>query len=51
MVTPAYSFEVKYRGLSTDDKPENAANGSGFYEMDTGKYYMYDEENDTWREQ
>lgn len=48
MVTPVGSGEVKFRGLSTDEKPMNVANGSGFFEMDTGDYYMYDEENQQW---
>lgn len=30
-----------YYGLRTDNKPE-AANGSAFIEMDTGKIYFYD---------
>lgn len=51
MFTPVGSQEVKYRGLSTDTKPMNVANGSGFYEMDTGDYYMFDEANQTWRKQ
>lgn len=37
------------RGLSTDPKPTDWDNGSIYYEMDTGKVYMYDEENDIWR--
>ena len=37
--------------LSTDTKPTNGiANGSKLYEMDTGKKYMFDEENLTWLE-
>lgn len=51
MITPVGSQEIKLRGLSTDTKPTNVANGSGFYEMDTGKYYLWDEANETWREQ
>ena len=51
MITPVGSQEIKLRGLSTDTKPTNVANGSGFYEMDTGTYYLWDEENATWREQ
>ena len=50
MITPADSVP-KFYGLSTDDKPENAPNASKFYEMDTGKFYMYDEESQTWLEQ
>lgn len=41
-------------GLSTDEKPiekfENVyiGNSSTFYEMDTKKVYIYDEENHEW---
>lgn len=43
--------EVEYRGLSTDTKPtENVANGTIFIEMDTGKLYMFDLENEEWKE-
>ena len=51
MITPVGSQEIKLRGLSTDTKPMNVANGSSFYEIDTQKYYMFDETNQTWREQ
>lgn len=41
-----------YVGLSTDTKPtEDVNNGSRFYEMDTGKNYMYDAEGQQWLEQ
>lgn len=41
----------EYRGLSTDTKPTtNVANGSIFFEIDTGKVFMYDETNTQWRE-
>ena len=36
--------------LSTDNKPDNAANGTGLVEMDTGKIFFYDEENKLWHE-
>lgn len=36
------------RGLSTDTKPSGKINGSTFKEIDTGKVYKYDEDNDTW---
>lgn len=40
------------RLLSTDEKPiQNIHNGSTCIEMDTGKIYMFDEDNFTWREQ
>jgi len=51
-------WELNYRGLSTDEKPtmhttpggieERIPNGSTFYEMDTGKLYMWDVENSEW---
>ena len=43
-------------GLSTDSKPTTEIgkytimNGSTFTEMDTGKVYMFSEENHTWYE-
>ena len=43
--------ELEYRGLSTDNKPtENVANGSMFIEINTGKIYLFDEENEQWKE-
>ena len=36
--------------LSTDNKPMQYANGSKLIEMDTGKLYVFDEANKTWRE-
>lgn len=39
---------VEYRGLSTDTKPAEAANGSSFLEMDTGVTYYYDADSETW---
>ena len=40
---------VDMHGLSTDTKPkENIGNASGFLEMDTGDYFKFDEENNTW---
>ena len=47
---------MQINGLSTDEKPTvtykytKIENGSTFIEMDTGKVYMYDEENATWHE-
>lgn len=35
-------------GLSTDSKPTDVANGSKFYEMDTGKSYRFDFVSGTW---
>ena len=46
---------IELRGLSTDTKPttfgENGvANGTIFIEIDTGKMFMYDAENQLWKE-
>ena len=46
---------VELRGLSTDEKPttlngKEIENGSQFIEIDTGKIYVYDLENEQWRE-
>ena len=39
------------RCLSTDEKPtEGIFNGSELIEMDTGKLYMFDKDNEQWRE-
>lgn len=46
-----YKCEEFY-GLSTDEKPtENVVNASIFYEMDTQKVFLFDEENKEWLEQ
>lgn len=51
--------EIEIRGLSTDEKPTAItidgeeyplANGTVFVEIDTGKLYMYDLENEQWKE-
>lgn len=42
--------EIEMRGLSTDNKPIEAANGTVFIEIDTGKLYMFDAENSQWKE-
>lgn len=47
--------ELEFRGLSTDTKPtqldnNDIANGSTFIEIDTGKIYLYDLENELWKE-
>lgn len=44
------SREVEYRGLSTDTKPTKVENGSVFIEIDTGKLFIYDKENEQWKE-
>lgn len=46
---------IEIRGLSTDTKPttyngKGINNGAMFIEMDTKKIYLYDLENETWRE-
>lgn len=48
-------MEVELRGLSTDEKPTTIKgavvdNGSVFIEIDTGKLFMYDLENEQWKE-
>ena len=48
-------ISVDLRGLSTDTKPvekdgKKIDNGSMYIEMDTGKVYFYDLENEQWRE-
>lgn len=41
-----------YRGLSTDEKPvKNVPNGSTYYEINTGKVFMFDLDNAQWIEQ
>lgn len=47
--------ELELRGLSTDTKPltvdsKEIANGTTFIEIDTGKIYLFDEENKLWKE-
>ena len=39
-----------YVCLSSDTKPVGVSNGSMLLEMDTGKIYVFDEANSTWRE-
>lgn len=46
---------VELRGLSTDTKPTKIGNkiignGATFIEIDTGKIYFYDLENEQWKE-
>ena len=40
-----------FAGLSVDDKPLNVENGSTFKEIDTGRVFRYDKENNIWIEQ
>ncbi len=43
---------AEYYGLSTDTKPvEGVNNADIFYEMDTGKVFLFDAENGVWVEQ
>jgi len=49
------AINVELRGLSTDEKPTEINdkiidNGSVFVEIDTGKIYFYDLENEQWKE-
>lgn len=46
---------LEFRGLSSDTKPveqyghgQKVGNGSTFFEMDTSKQYMYNEDAKTW---
>ena len=39
-----------FAGLSVDDKPLNVENGSTFKEIDTGRVFRYDKENNLWIE-
>lgn len=39
-----------FAGLSVDDKPLNVENGSTFKEIDTGRVFRYDKENNIWIE-
>jgi hypothetical protein len=43
--------ESEIYGLSTDVKPMDVNNASVFYEMDTKKVFMFDEQNSVWIEQ
>ena len=61
MITSHGTFSVaepmELYGLSGDSKPTEKfkgtkiENGSSFLEMDTSKVYLYDAENDEWKEQ
>lgn len=38
-----------YYGRSTDEKPtKRVGNGSQYYEIDTSRLYLFDEENQRW---
>ena len=46
MITVTGEKTYEFRGLSTDTKPiEKVGKGSIFIEMDSGKVYMFDEQN------
>ena len=46
MITTINEKTYEFRGLSTDEKPiERVGNGSVFIELDTGKVFMFDEQN------
>ena len=38
------------RGTSSAEKPTDVPNGTTFLEMDTGNVYIWDEENEQWRQ-
>ena len=40
-----------FAGRSVDDKPLDVENGSEFKEIDTGRVFRYDKENNLWIEQ
>lgn len=43
------NMSMEYVGLSTDEKPvDGVGNGSTFVEMDTKKFYIFDEDSKTW---
>ena len=51
MVTIVNKTTGEYRGLSTDEKPvAQVSNGSTFFEMDTGKVYMFNYDGQSWVE-
>lgn len=46
MITTINEKTYEFRGLSTDEKPiERVGNGSVFIEIDTGKVFIFDEQN------
>lgn len=52
MITRNTDYSIqRLRGLSTDTKPTDVPNGSEFREMDTGKKFLFDAENQTWIDQ
>lgn len=49
---PVFRYRKEGSCLSADSKPTGSDiyNGSELIEMDTGKGYLYDAQNSTWRE-
>lgn len=45
-----WSIPAEFNLLSTDTKPTDCPNGSRINEIDTGKVYLFDEENKVWHE-
>lgn len=45
-----WSIPAEFNLLSTDTKPTDCPNGSRINEIDTGKVYLFDEENKVWYE-
>ena len=43
-------FRVDLVGTSLDTKPTDVGNGSTFFEMDTAKAYMFNEDGPEWDE-
>ena len=51
MITTINEKTYEFRGLGTDEKPiESVGNGSVFIEIDTGKVFIFDEQNKVWKE-
>lgn len=52
MISYAGPNVIEIFGLSSDEKPilEEKNNGSTYLEIDTGKRYSYDAENNVWVE-
>ena len=44
-VTGTNKYITEIQGLSTDKKPTVYESGSMFFEVDTGKFYIYDKNN------
>ena len=42
--------ESAFTGRSIDTKPSNVENGATYHELDTGRTYRYDAENNRWME-